>query len=74
MAVFHFNRRDISFRHNLLELSRQDNLRGVLVTRSRRNIPFERITLVLDEVVVTGAENRSSMQLKEVEMVVVEVE
>ena len=74
MPIFHFNCRDVSFRHNLLVLSAQDDLCGTLVTRSRRNIPFEHIRLVLDEVVVTDAENRASMELVEVEMVVVEVE
>ncbi len=74
MPTFHFNRRDVSFRHNLLVLSNQDDLRGTLVTRERRNIPFESIRLVLDEVVVTDAENRASMGLNEVEMVIVEVE
>ena len=72
MSTFHFNRRDVSFRHNLLMLSQQDDLCGTLVTRSRRNIPFEHIRLVLDEVVVSDAENRCSMGLAEVEMIVVE--
>ena len=73
MSTFHFSRRDVSFRHNLLVLSNQDNLCGTLVTRSRRNIPFEHIRLVLDEVVVSDAENRASMELREVEMVAVKL-
>ena len=73
MSTFHFNRRDVSFRHNLLMLSQQDDLCGTLVTRDRRNIPFESIMLVLDEVMVSDAENRCSMGLAEVEMIVVEL-
>lgn len=74
MPTFHFNCRDVSFRHNLLVLSKQDILQGTLVTRDRRNIPFERIMLVLNEVVVTDAENRCAVELREVEMVAVEIE
>ena len=80
MAVFHFNRRDVSFRHNLDAIDGQE---ATLVSRDRKKVYFTHAKVGVDEVSLHQDDNWNmvyheeewwTVELREIEMVIVEVE
>ena len=75
MPTFHFNRRDASFRWNISAACAFSLFGGTIVTKDRRNIPFEWMKVKDGHSVVVGLdEDQTTVRMTNIEMIAIEVD